>query len=326
MNTAYFILYALGFSISWLALPFSVKVRTGLLGRMGLVRRIKWATSELGSKAVWVHVASAGELEQAFPILEQLKFKGKKVFLSYFSPSGKQALDLELRRRMDLNQSLCWDYADYSPFDFSFSVTLFLNALNPSHFICINREIWPGIIGECKRRNIPCSLLGVYFSPKSKRRLKFNKRWINQFGFVGTVDIQTANFLKDALDGPCIEYFGDPRIERILHRKTLGGRPHWAKYFESPVLLCGSICFKDFKNLKPSIELALEKNWRVILVPHEINNILVRRLIHYFNRIQAPVLTWRAFLNNPDRASVIIVNEVGLLAELYRVATVVFVG
>ena len=71
---------------------FDSKIRIGLSGRFGLIKKLKKELSVKNADCdvIWFHVSSYGEFLQAKPVLDQLKQKNSKlfVFVTVFSPSG----------------------------------------------------------------------------------------------------------------------------------------------------------------------------------------------------------------------------------------------
>lgn len=325
----YQILYALSLLCAVFCLPFSRKIRAGFLGRIGLSRRLSLPSWE--AKPVWFHVASSGELEQCLPMLDELKKRGLKIFLSYFSPTAKRALELERIRRESRGFTLCWDYADYSPWDFAFSVRSFLNVLGPSHFVAVNREIWPGILKACHQRGIRSYLIATFFPEPSRRFFGVYRRSLEYFEFIGTVNDSTATFLRKKLSKPEIRTLGDPRVERVLFRKSIQSQePRWESYFrKTRVLVAGSIWKKDFDALSTALSMLIRSGvmgWRLVVVPHEPTPVFMETIKRWFSKEGLCCKIWSDFLDAPDHDSHLIVNQVGELAELYRIASIVFVG
>lgn len=326
----YPILYAFSLLTALFCLPFSRKIRAGFLGRIGLHGRLSKICSSWEAKPVWFHVASSGELEQCLPMLDELKKRGRKIFLSYFSPTAKRALELERIRRESLGFALCWDYADYSPWDFVFSVRSFLDVLGPSHFVAVNREIWPGILQACHQRGVRRYLIATFFPAKPSRFFWVVRRYLEYFEFIGTVNDSTAAFLKKKLSKPEIRTLGDPRVERVLFRKSIQSQQPLRSYFrKQKVLVAGSIWKTDFDALSTALSMLIRNGTmtlRLVIVPHEPASVFIETIKRWFSKEGLCCKVWSDFLDAPDHDSHLIVNSVGELAELYRIASIVFVG
>ncbi len=167
----YQIFYCALWILSFGFVPFSKKLRVGLLGRKGLSQRLEkakesWLKQGLIPHPYWFHFSSAGELEQAIPIAEELKRRDSKtaILFTFFSPSGEKGIKLETARREKAQRPLPWDTADYLPLDLSWKVAKALTIVDPKALILINRELWPALLHEAHRRAIPTYLFSSFFS------------------------------------------------------------------------------------------------------------------------------------------------------------------
>src|SRR5688572_20528180 len=79
-------LYILGIRIAGI---WNKKAAEWISGRKGLFEKLSTKISN-DDKIIWVHCASAGELEQGKPVIEALKkeYPSHKILLTVFSPSG----------------------------------------------------------------------------------------------------------------------------------------------------------------------------------------------------------------------------------------------
>jgi 3-deoxy-D-manno-octulosonic-acid transferase len=307
-------LYQLSYAGIWvsglLLCPFHKKIRKTYLGRRGLKNRIKNRTFH---SPIWFHVASSGELEQAIPIMEAIKAKSpeREILLTYFSPSGEKAVQLEKSRRNDVP----WDYSDYSPWDFFWTANHFIKITRPTHFVAIHREIWPGILSSCSNYKIPNYLFACSLTPS-----KSSFKWLSHFKLIGVTNQRSRDSLKQ-IPGLNVEVMGEPRIERVLNRKKL----NQGKYQNpgiSPIFLGASLWPKDFEALKEALHELLKREWKLVLVPHEIETEFLTQLRNEFVNSQL----WSENPLRDNSFSVLIVDKVGFLAELYRISDLVFVG
>lgn len=325
MGLLYKALYFAGFVTSLFFLPFSKKIRQGLSGRIGLTKRLKENLSE-GGRPLWIHLCSSGELEQAIPIMERLKEQGRRVFLSYYSPTAQRAIALEAERRREWGKPLPWDYSDYAPLDFRGAVRRYLDALEPLRLICISKEIWPHLIEEAKARGIECHLFVAHFAPQHRKTLWWLRSWLNRFDSIGTTDESSAQMLRTFLNGPKICTVGDPRMERVLERKLHHKTFALASYFENQkVLVLGSLWPQEWPKLAPMVE-AIFSEWRIVIAPHQPNPKWSSQLRRWFLQRQHSIKTLSEFTQTPERESDLVVDSVGHLAELYQIATAVFIG
>ena len=321
-------IFALTWIAAWCLVPFSRKIRAGLLGRRGLVARVKAARLD---NPYWFHVASSGELEQCLPLLDRLRAQrpGASIFVSYFSPTAGRALELEKVRREKARLTVPWDYADFSPLDFARSVGPFLSVLSPRAFVAIHREIWPVLTRCCKTRGVPCFLFASFFPPASRANFSRYRHALRDFRFIGTVEEDSARFLARELPGARIDSLGDPRVERVLRRRDMRAVDDSAAP-RSPgkIFLAASVWPEDVRALEPAIARMKKDHpgWRLILVPHEPKEAFLAQLEKRLERTGLRSVRWSRQNEIFDENVVVVVDRVGILAELYRTATLVFVG
>jgi 3-deoxy-D-manno-octulosonic-acid transferase len=326
----YFVIYALFLLLAAIALPFNAKLRKGVLGRWGVTKRVTAIVKDwdIATNApLWFHVASSGELEQCLPVLDSVKSQRPhcRIFVSYFSPTGKRALELEAKRRELAGQPIPWDASDFMPFDFPWSVTAFVKALSPNVFVAVHREIWPGVLRACQRRRIPCLLIATYFNRSPGLLVR---RWLEHFDFVGTVNQATSVLLNATLIDPQVQSLGDPRIERVFQRKDSRPAKAWNQYFtDRPCLLLASVWPQDIAELETSLVQLIKANVaRIIIAPHEPHPDFVLRLEQFLRDNGTDARRWSVWKENPDANSNLVVDKVGELAEIYQLATLAFVG
>lgn len=321
MIVVYHILYFFFFLGTCLVSLFSTKVKKGLWGRQGLVGRLEECIHSLPKDIprVWFHVASAGEFEQALPLIDQLKRSSSPplIFLTYYSPSGQKAVSLEVKRRQLISMPLGWDFADFSPFDFWGPVNRFLSVLKPSTLVFIHKEIWPCLLIAAHKRGVPCFLWLARFTQTVPRWLR---PLLALFSDIGVVDSSSVKLLENLDSRLPVRLVGDTRLERIFFRKKYFTRlqsPAQADSLSAEnTVIAASFWDEDFEVLNKSLVLLLKRgiSFRLLLVPHEPTPERLNR--------------WRKSLSLDVRKafSIQILNQVGVLAELYSQASIVMVG
>lgn len=66
----------------------------------------------------------------------------------------------------------------YAPLDFRWMVRRYLDRFEPSQIVLIEGEVWPHLLLECRRRNIPVRLVNARMSPRSGRRFRRFAEWL----------------------------------------------------------------------------------------------------------------------------------------------------
>ena len=113
---------------------------------------------------LWLHAVSVGEVGVAailIPVL--LKKKPElKIVLSTVTRTGRK----EAGKISGVEQLI------YLPLDFPVIVRSALKRIRPSMIALIETEIWPNLVAEAARRNIPVSIVNGRLSERSYRRYK----------------------------------------------------------------------------------------------------------------------------------------------------------
>lgn len=143
----FFILYALGLraaiAIVWTLSFFNPKLRRLVLARRGLQTRLSLFRETVQGKLWWFHVASAGEMEQAIPLMEKVRAReaDSVIFVSFFSPSAEMAAANEIKRREGAASTVPWDYADYLCWDLPGLMRHYVALLKPDYFVSLHTEL-----------------------------------------------------------------------------------------------------------------------------------------------------------------------------------------
>ncbi|MBM4318142.1 MAG: hypothetical protein FJ116_11780 [Deltaproteobacteria bacterium] len=335
--TLYRTIYFLFWTLSSLAAPLHKKLNLGLKGRRGGLKRIQmakesWVRGGLSVEPYWFHFASAGELEQAIPMAEEFKLQNPNcsILFTYFSPSGAKGVFLEKNRREKAHKSLPWDHSDYLPLDLPLTVSKWIKAVSPKALILINRELWPELITQCHKAQIPLFLFSAFFPATKTKMLDLWLPYLKVLKHIGTVGESSTELLRRVDSSLSISSIGDTRIERVLERKALqSAPPAWGTFLSIKNLFIGaSLWPEDFEALKPSLKkIALEfGQWRICLVPHEPEEAFISQIKHWGQEQGISFRRFSHFLQTPDEDSPLIMDQVGLLAELYRYSSLAFVG
>jgi len=312
-----------------LAAIFNTKARQWVNGRNAWEEKLGSALKACTRKGplIWIHCASLGEFEQGRPLLEALREKHPdyRILLSFFSPSG-----YELRKNYDKADIVC-----YLPIDSPRNARHWMELTKPVAVFFVKYEFWYDFLAEVKRHNIPLYLVSGIFRPSQL----FFKPWGGLFremlGFFSQLFVQNEDSRK-LLQNIGIEQVtltGDTRIDRVLaiqqHPKLFPLIDDFAN--DDPILVCGSswpadelIIFDFWK------KYLLPKGWKIIIAPHEIHTVHIYNLENKFSAT-ATTLRYSEALKldvatNLEQTRVLIIDNIGMLSQLYRYAKVAYIG
>jgi 3-deoxy-D-manno-octulosonic-acid transferase len=303
----------------------SHKLLATFASRRGVVSRFQAFTRDRSRPLLWMHAPSVGEGLQARPVLERARANGARTQLAYtyFSPSARA-----------FAESLDVDFRDVLPFDVAADMRAVLAALSPTALVFSKLDVWPTLAREASRRGTRLGLVSATLAASSSRRSGMAVRLLRDayahLDRVGAISAEDADRLI-ALGVPArrVSVTGDTRYDQVWERvqRLDRAQPVFARLMgDRPTLVAGSTW--------PADERALLSAWagvasrhpgaRLIIAPHEPTPSHL-----------APIEAWArgarlrtARLDGADAAAadVVIVDRVGVLGDLYALATAAFVG
>lgn len=266
---------------------------------------------------MWIHAAS-GEFEYAKPVIQLLKLKYPDIpiLVTYFSPTYKR--QIEVFPGVDLACAL--------PLDLKAPLQQFFRFYRPRLLLIARTDLWPEMLAQAQRFQVPSVLFSATVADLGgfKRRIKnFTLSQLSTIFCVSDADRRNIKTLNFDLNG---EVIGDTRYDQVMARLA---QPKKIKSFlfpePRPVLIAGSTWPEDEAVLiKACAPLISEKMLRLILVPHEVTK---ESLTSLFNQLDQAGLQYQRYsqVETPS-ADVVVVDVIGILAELYSVADLAFVG
>ena len=332
------LLYRLSIRLGERALPvaarFDKKVARGIEGRRGVAERLAaWARAQRDPKRplVWVHAPSVGEGLQAKPVLETLRAEQPRWQLAYtfFSPSAER-----------LAKSLPADVADYLPLDRPRHVAAALEALRPAALVFAKLDVWPELTLAAARRGVKLGLISATVAPDSSRLRWPARRWAEKayraLDKIGAISEEDAHRLEQlGARRAVIEVTGDTRYDSVAERaerfdKSRGPFALLAAPPGAFTIVAGStwpadeaVVLAAFADLRAQVPMV-----RLVLAPHEPNPDHLAGIAHraVALRLPRPVRLSQLEHAPPPLPPVIVVDRVGVLADLYAFGDVAFVG
>ncbi|MFA8344036.1 MAG: 3-deoxy-D-manno-octulosonic acid transferase [Rhodothermaceae bacterium] len=306
---------------------FNKKVKRGLTARKKIFENliINMADLDKSKKMVWFHSASMGEFEQAKPIIQKLKeTKDVNVVITFFSPSGYE-------------NSVKYPFADiisYIPVDTKFRTRRFLNQVKPDIAVIMRYDIWPNIILQLDKMNIPTFLVDATMRGNSARKLpylkSFHKFIYNKLSRILTIsDSDLNSFLDFNIEESKLKAVGDTRFDRV-YQKSIDARSK--KLFRDgvfggkKVFVMGSSWEADENIVLPAMKKILlrDEDLILIVVPHEPT---VSHLEDLENTLSKDFATIRfSLMNNYKGERIILIDSIGILLTLYCYADAAYVG
>jgi 3-deoxy-D-manno-octulosonic-acid transferase len=305
----------------------SGKHRRGLSERLGLFPSLA-VKKTAGGKRVWIHAASIGEINAARLLIERLK--------ANFPELSFTVTTMTLHGRDYGRAKLGSDITCLlAPLDVPFVVDRFISILKPDVYVLLETELWPLVITKAKRSGAATILLNGRISNRSiggYRRLRFIfKAVLQQFdeiGVIGSVDYQ--RFVLLGAKPGAVSITGNIKYDvklpennseiRQKNRSLLGIDE------DQKVFIAGSTHEPEEELLLPiykRLSKAYSQLW--LIAPRHLSRVeQIEKLLDAGN------IDYDLFSNckngTPHRHSLVLVDTFGDLAELYSVASFVFIG
>ena len=296
-----------------------------------------------GEQSIWIHAVSVGEVLTARALLPELRqrYPHLRIFLSTTTMTGQQVARTNLQ---DVDEVF------FLPFDLRFIVNRTLRLVKPKLFIIMETEIWPNLLRACQQAGVRTALVNGRISSRSYPRYRLARaffrhvlanvdrlcmqsdesaRRVIDIGAPADRVTVTGSLKFDSLDLVSLQEPADSpyRIQPMHDR----GRNRVLRYFrvppERPVIIAASTLkgeeehvFEAFQRVRATMSSAL-----LVVAPRkperfdEVERLARRSGWNVARRSELRVDT-------EPRHDVVILDTIGELAQLFQVATAVFVG
>ncbi len=325
-------------SVQVIASPFSPflffylyskeKYRTQLPLRLGRVKEIK----DIRRPVIWIHALSLGEVNAAFPFIKEVRKNWQDATLLLTSTT-KTGLDALRKRAKTLSKPY---HITAMPFDVLPIIKRFLNTYNPDCFVLVETDVWPNLIWELKRRNIPSFLASGSISSKSVSRSKlissFFKELYNAFTVISMQSEDDKKRLSQTGIDPdklmCLGNFKfDIPLKDISKEKKNAIKKRYNIEEDKLVFVAGSthkgeeeIILETFSKLKGHIN-----NLKLIIAPRDIKRSKeIETLIDKFGFSYQ--LRTQIEKSSNTKNDILLIDTFGELIDCYLISDLAFVG
>jgi 3-deoxy-D-manno-octulosonic-acid transferase len=297
--------------------------------------------------AIWIHAVSVGEALSSVTLARRLKemYPDRPLVVSTTTITGQTLA----RERMPFADAVL-----YFPLDWVFCVKRALRAVQPAIVIILETEIWPNFLRETGRREIPVVFVSGRVSDRSFARYQ---KYLGTFGFFlrpflrSALSNASAFLMQSEKDAERIRALGAPdeRVSVIGNLKydfelpPVTGLSVWVesearRLGRSPIIVAGSVVANEemlaliaFGTLQGEYPNAL-----LVLAPRKPERFAAAaEFIHESRRkfvrrsqiaVEGPGRNAGTQTSIPADVTVVLLDSIGELASLYRVADGAFVG
>lgn len=309
------------------------KLARGIAGRRHAHERLAtWGRTlrDPERPVVWLHAPSVGEGLQALAVKDALAElrPDLQVVFTHFSPSAESLAD-------DFGA----DVTAYLPWDLRGPVSRALDGVRPDLLAFTKTEVWPVLTAEAARRDIPVAMVGGTVPEGAGRmalpaRMLMRRSWRSLDLACAISDADAGRLAELGVAADRIRVTGDPGIDSAAAR--FDHAPPDAPYLAPlrtdprPTVVAGSTWPADEAVLLPALGTVRAEVpvLRVVVAPHEptedhVTELTERLAGHGWSVATLGRIEATGSLGGHDA---VVVDRVGVLAHLYGVATVSFVG
>lgn len=297
-----------------------------------------------GTRArIWVHAVSAGEVVAAVPILRELRrlLPEYQLVLSVITPAGHEMAEQQATPYID--------DLFYFPFDMPWVARRVVQAIRPHVFVSLESEMWPNLLHELKRFGARTVMVNGRLSERSFRRSKKIAsglfRWMfsnmDKLLMQSTMDAQRAKELGQISDPERVIVMGnskfDQEIARLSPDETIALRLSLHLPASAPVFVAGSTRSAEEEAEVITAYMAMRTeapDLCLIVAPRQIDRASevaqalqkvgltpVRR-----SAINQGASTTQETVRQEVSVTVLILDTMGELANIYAIASFAFVG
>ncbi len=298
---------------------FNQKAKKWVSGRKEIFSRLEKAIP-VDTKNIWFHCASLGEFEQGRPVIEKIRseYKEYKILITFFSPSGYEVQ----KNYADA------DWVFYLPLDGPGNAKKFIEIVQPKLVVFVKYEYWYYYLKEIKAQKIPLLLISALF----RKNMVFFKwygsiyrKMLTQFNHLFVQDHESKKLIDNIVLPENCTVSGDTRYDRVIEiANSFKEIPEVEKFLnEKKSIVAGSTWPEDEIVLQRLISKINNPELKLIIAPHEVNENHIKEIELLF-----PASIRFSQLNNSNypQLNILIIDNIGLLSQLYKYATITYVG
>lgn len=270
---------------------------------------------------LWLHAVSVGEVGVAALLIPALleKKPDLKIVLSTVTQTGRAAAEkiAGVEGRI------------YLPLDFAWPVRSALRRIRPSMIALIETEIWPNLVGEAARRDIPVSIVNGRLSERSHRGYRRFRFFFSSV--LGSVRSVLARGAEDAerfrdLGAASVQVLGNMKFDAPLPERDARPPGWYGLCACGGVIVAGSTHPGEdalMGEVAASIGRAMP-GVGLLLAPRHLER--VPRAEKALRDAGVSPVRWSSVKDADARHRVVILDVMGELADAYACASVAVIG
>jgi 3-deoxy-D-manno-octulosonic-acid transferase len=282
--------------------------------------------------SIWIHAVSVGEVLTVKALVSELRerYPRLRLYLSTTTIAGQQVARKQIQQV---------DGTFYFPFDWTLTLRRTLDMVRPRLFMMMETEIWPNLLRECRKRGVKTLVINGRISARSYPRYRMvrplfsrvladidrfcmqsdeSARRIVDLGADPARVTVTGSLKFDSLQAPVPVSHGRPRelvlrCFRIAPSRVVVVAGSTMRPEDAAVLRA----FARIRSISPGALLIIAPRQRERF--GEVERLAAADGFSVARRSNLPI-------DSEPRADVVVLDSFGELAQVYQLATVVFVG
>lgn len=282
--------------------------------------------------SIWIHAVSVGETLTVKALIADLRaqYPRLRLFLSTTTIAGQQVARKNLQNV---------DGVFYFPFDWGFTVRRTLDIVKPRMFLMMETEIWPNLLRECRARGIKTVVINGRISARSYPRYKMVRPLFRRVlgdidRFCMQSDESAQRIIDLGADSQRVTVTGSLKFDSLPAPTPVShGRPRELvlRFFRVAanrvVLVAGS-------TMKPEDSAVLRAFARIRSISPGALLVIAPRQRERFEEVErlakdegfSVARRSNLAIDTEPRTDVVVLDTFGELAQVYQIATLVFVG
>jgi 3-deoxy-D-manno-octulosonic-acid transferase len=287
-------------------------------GRKNWKRNLNEQLKAIDKPIIWFHCASLGEFEMARPIIEHIRGKQKNaILITFFSPSGYEI-------RKNYNDA---DIIIYLPFDIGHQARDFVSLIKPTKAFFVKYELWLGYLAALNKNNVDTYLIGAHFRPNGVYFKWYGGIYRKALQALKLIFTQTQTDIvllqkHHIHNGVCA---GDPRYDRVWQNaQKKKENTAVANFVGNRVCIILGSSYTPEEQIAADALSTLPDHVCLIVAPHEVNETRIAEIESTFSAY--PTIRYSAINKTAAVNKVLIIDNIGMLADTYQYAQFAFVG
>ena len=291
--------------------------------QLGELRQARMAQPDNPSYVFFA--SSAGEYEQALPIIEEIERRqpASLCVIVIFSESGLKFASTQSESRPLIK----------APWDCTQDWRRLFQVLQPQHVFVIRYELWPGFLAVASSY-CDVSLVNASLSRKgSLLNTTVKGYFLRRMAAIFLVAAADRDYFVTTygIDSRRLIAAGDTKYERVVRRvATFAARrlqlssqlsQRWPQRRR---VIVGSAWPADLDLFTAALRSFI--GWQWVIAPHDVSPAMLKTMLQFCQAAGLKVCRYSQLAGLDDSCNVLLIDQIGILPELYSLADLAFVG